>query len=113
MLRSQSRISLDECNHARYIVTMIRTFNHSGLRHYFETGDPKGLAAEMVKRIQIRLNALNRARELRDIALPGFDFHPLKGNRKGEYSIGVTGNYRMTFRFDSGDVLDLNLEDYH
>jgi len=113
MLRSQSKISLDEYNHERYIVTMIRTFNHSGLRRYFETGDPKGLAAEMVKRIQIRLNVLNRARELRDIALPGLDFHPLKGSRKGEYAVGVTGNYRMTFRFDSGDVLDLNLEDYH
>jgi proteic killer suppression protein len=97
----------------RYIVTMIRTFKHSSLKHYFETGDPKGLATEMVKRIQIRLNVLNRARELRDIALPGFDFHSLKGNRKGEYAIGVTGNFRMTFRFDAGDVLDLNLEDYH
>ena len=61
----------------------------------------------------VNVNVLNRARELRDIALPGFDFHPLKGNRKGEYVIGVTGNYRMTFRFDCGDVLDLNLEDYH
>jgi toxin HigB-1 len=106
-------ISLDECNYVRYNVTMIRTFKHSALRRYFETGDPKGLAAEMAKRIQIRLNVLNRARELRDIALPGFDFHPLKGNRKAEYAIGVTGNYRMTFRFDSGDVLDLSLEDYH
>jgi toxin HigB-1 len=92
---------------------MIRTFKHGGLRRYFETGDPKGLATEMVKRIQIRLNVLNRARELRDIALPGFDFHPLKGDRKGEYTLGVTGNYRMTFRFDCGDVLDLDLEDYH
>ena len=113
MLRSQSKIGLDGCNQARYIAAMIRTFKHSSLRRYFETGDPKGLAAEMVKIIQIRLNVLNRARELRDIALPGFDFHPLKGNRKGEQAIGVTGNYRMTFRFDSGDVLDLNLEDYH
>ncbi|MBN1568438.1 MAG: type II toxin-antitoxin system RelE/ParE family toxin [Acidobacteria bacterium] len=83
------------------------------MRCYFETGDPKGLTAQLAKRIQIRLNVLNRARELRDIALPGFDFHPLKGNRKGAYAIGVTGNYRMTFRFDGGDVLDLNLEDNH
>jgi toxin HigB-1 len=92
---------------------MIRTFKHSSLKRYFETGDPKGLATEMAKRIQIRLNVLNRARELRDIALPGFDFHPLRGNRKGEYAIGVTGNHRMTFRFDGVDVLDLNLEGYH
>jgi proteic killer suppression protein len=107
------KIGLDACNYVRYLVTMIQTFKHSGLRLYFETGDPKGLAAEMVKRNQIRLNVLNGARELRDIALPGFDFHPLKGDRKGVYTIGVTGNYRMTFRFDCGDVLDLNLEDDH
>ena len=67
----------------------------------------------MIKRIQIRLNVLDRAKELRDITLPGFDFHPLKGDRKGEYAISVTGNSRMTFWYEGGDVLDLNLEDYH
>lgn len=44
---------------------------------------------------------------------PGFGFHPLRGDRKGEYAISVTGNSRMAFRFQGGDVLDLNLEDYH
>ena len=67
----------------------------------------------MLKKIQIRLNVLNRAKELKDVALPGLGFHPLKGDRKGEYAITVTGNYRMTFRFEKGDVVDLNLEDYH
>jgi len=67
----------------------------------------------MKKRIQIRLNALDRAKELRDIDLPGFGFHALKGNRKDEFAIKVSGNYRLTFRFESGDVVDLNLEDYH
>lgn len=92
---------------------MIRTFKHGGLKRYFETGNPKGLPADMVKRIRIRLNVLNRAKALRDVALPGFGFHPLKGKRKGQYAIAVTGNFRMTFRFEGGDVLDLNLEDYH
>jgi toxin HigB-1 len=92
---------------------MIQTFKHGALKRYFETGDPKGLVTDTARRIRIRLNVLNRARELRDIALPGFNFHPLKGDRKGEYAITVTGNYRMTFRFERGDVLDLNLEDYH
>lgn len=67
----------------------------------------------MLKRIRVRLNALDRARDLRDLSLPGFGFHPLKGDRRGEYAIWVTGNSRMTFRFERGDVLDLNLEDYH
>ena len=92
---------------------MIRTFKHGGLKQYFEDANSKKLPADMVKKIQIRLNVLNRAKELKDVALPGLGFHPLKGDRKGEYAITVTGNYRMTFRFEKGDVLDLNLEDYH
>jgi proteic killer suppression protein len=92
---------------------MIRTFKHAGLKRYFETGKAKGIPADMAKRIQTRLNVLNRARELRDLNLPGFGFHALKGNRKGEYALTVTGNYRLTFQFENSDVLDLNLEDYH
>ena len=67
----------------------------------------------MRKRVQIRLNVLDRAKELRDLDLPGFDFHSLKGDRKGEFAMKVSGNYRLTFGFESGDVWDLNLEDYH
>jgi toxin HigB-1 len=104
---------LDGCNYGSYIVTMIRTFKHDRLKRFFETGNSKGLAADAIKKIRVRLNVLNRARELRDMALPGFGFHLLKGDRKGEYSIAVTGNYRMTFQFEDGDVFDLNLEDYH
>jgi len=92
---------------------MIRTFKHAGLKRYFETGKAKGIPADMAKRIQTRLNVLNRARELRDLNLPGFGFHALKGDRKGEYALTVTGNYRLTFRFENSDVRDLNLEDYH
>ena len=92
---------------------MIRTFKHAGLKRYFETGKAKGIPADMAKRIQTRLNVLNRARELRDLNLPGFGFHALRGDRKGEYALTVTGNYRLTLRFENGDVLNLNLEDYH
>jgi len=67
----------------------------------------------MVDRLRIRLNVLNRAKELRDLSLPGLGFHPLKGDRKGEFAITVTGNYRITFKFEAGDVFDVNLEDYH
>ncbi len=67
----------------------------------------------MGKRIRVRLNALDRAKDLRDVDLPGFGFHPLKGDRKGEYAISVTGKVRITFRFADGNALDLNLEDYH
>jgi toxin HigB-1 len=92
---------------------VIRTFKHAGLKRFFETGKAKGIPPDMAKRIQTRLNVLNRARELRDLNLPGLGFHALKGDRKGEYALTVTANYRLTFRFGNSDVLDLNLEDYH
>ena len=60
---------------------MIGGFKHGGLKRYFETGKAKGIPADMVKRIRVRLNALDRAKELRDVNRPGFDFHPLKGRR--------------------------------
>jgi toxin HigB-1 len=92
---------------------VIKAFKHVRLKRYFTTGNPKGISSEMIDRIRIRLNVLDRARELRDVNLPGFDFHPLKGNRKGEFAVTVTRNYRITFRFEGADVFDVNLEDYH
>ena len=92
---------------------MIGSFRHGGLKRYFAAGSARGIPADIVKRIRVRLNALDRAKDLRDLDLPGFDFHPLKGRRKGEYAIVATGNFRLTFRFDGSNVLDLNLEDYH
>ena len=45
--------------------------------------------------------------------LPGYDFHPLKGDRKGTYAVSVSGNWRITFQFADGDATDVDLEDYH
>lgn len=95
------------------LLHLIKSFKHGGLKRYFESGNTRGIAADTVKRIRVRLNALDRAKDFRDVNLPGFEFHPLKGDRKGEYAISVTGNSRMTFKFEDGNVLDLNLEDYH
>ncbi len=45
--------------------------------------------------------------------MPGWGFHELKGRRKGEYAVSVSGNWRITFRFEGVDAFDFNLEDYH
>ena len=45
--------------------------------------------------------------------LPGYRFHPLKGDRKGHHAVSVSGNWRLTFRFEDEDAFDVNLEDYH
>ena len=57
-----------------------------------------------------RLDAVARPE---DMALPGYAFYPLKGDRKNTYSVSVSGNWRITFKFVEGDATDVNLEDYH
>ena len=56
---------------------------------------------------------LDAAKEAEDMDLPGYKFHPLKGDRKGAYAVSVTGNWRITFEFESQDAVNVNLEDYH
>jgi len=59
------------------------------------------------------LDRLDAAKAPRDLALPGMDFHPLKGKDKGRYAVTVSGNWRITFAFDGEDAIDVDLEDYH
>ncbi len=56
---------------------------------------------------------LDDASNPRDIDLPGYRFHPLKGRMRGLWSISISGNWRITFRFEDGDVYDVDLVDYH
>ncbi|MDR2364647.1 MAG: type II toxin-antitoxin system RelE/ParE family toxin [Zoogloeaceae bacterium] len=48
-----------------------------------------------------------------DLDFPGYRVHPLKGDRQGDYAVSVSGNWRLTFRFDGEDATDVDLEDYH
>ncbi len=92
---------------------MIRRFRHRGLKRLYERDDPSGVNAAHVARLERILTLLDVAQRPADIDLPGYRLHPLKGERKGEWSVSVSGNWRVTFRFDEGDVTDLNYEDYH
>ena len=92
---------------------MIRTFRHKGLEAFFTRDDARKLQADHVKRISRLLDRLDAAKQPQDMNLPGLGFHPLKGDRKGTYSVTVSGNWRVTFRFDGENATDLDLEDYH
>lgn len=92
---------------------MIRSFRHKGLRRFFAEGDRQRIDAKQVDRIRRLLDRLDAATAPGDMNLPGFDFHELKGDRKGTFSVSVTGNWRITFKFSAGDASDVDLEDYH
>lgn len=59
------------------------------------------------------LARLNASVNPQDMNLPGLYLHELTGNRKGTWSVRVSGNWRITFRFEGPDAYDVDLEDYH
>jgi proteic killer suppression protein len=92
----------------------IEGFRHKGLKRLYEDDDPSGLPAASVRKIRNILAALEFATDLSEVAtLPGWKLHPLKGTRRGEYAITVTGNWRITFGVSGQSITGVNLEDYH
>ncbi len=92
---------------------MIESFRHKGLRKLFEKGDVSGVQVSHVKRLRLQLAALDTARSIEDMDIPGFRLHPLKGQMHGRWSVTVNGNWRMTFEFRDGNAYVLDYEDYH
>ncbi|KAF0242213.1 MAG: proteic killer suppression protein [bacterium] len=92
---------------------MIKSFIHKGLENFFKTGSTKGILANQAQKIRVRLEVINTSTVIEDIDKPGWNLHQLIGDRAGIWSIKVTGNYRITFRFIIADAFEVNLEDYH
>ncbi len=92
---------------------MIESFKHKGLKLFYLKGDRSKLPADMMDRIVEILTALDMARNIETINRPSFRLHPLSGNRKGKWAVTVRANWRITFRFENGNALDVTFEDYH
>ena len=101
------------CNVTGYNVVMIKSFKHKGLEKFFLTGSKAGIQAVHAKRLQLILGRLNASTSPRDMNLPGLYLHELKGDRQGTWSVRVSGNWRVTFKFDQTDAITVNYEDYH
>ena len=95
---------------------IIRSVRHRGLRRLIENDDPLSLPTELTSRVRNVLTALIVADGLEQFIAgvpPGWRVHRLSGNRRGEWSVSVSGNWRITFVEESGYIDRLNLEDYH
>ncbi|MBN8727743.1 MAG: type II toxin-antitoxin system RelE/ParE family toxin [Xanthomonadales bacterium] len=92
---------------------MIESFRHKGLRKLFETGNASGVQASHARRLRMQLTALDTARTIEDMDIPGFRLHPLKGQMRGRWAVTVNGNWRLTFEFRDGNAYVLDYEDYH
>ena len=92
---------------------MIRSFRHKGLRDFFETNNKRGIPPELSARLRDRLDVIDAAGAIEDIAFPHFGLHELKGDRAGTWAVKVNKNWRLTFAFADGDAWEVNFEDYH
>jgi len=92
---------------------MIRNFRHRGLKRLYGKGDASRVKQEHVTKLRDILFYLDAATGPGDMDRAGFHLHPLKGRRRGEWAVTVTGNWRVTFGFDGPNAENVGYEDYH
>ena len=95
---------------------IVRSVRHRGLRRLLENDNPRFLRQDLVNRVRNILAALILAEHVDGFiadAPPGWRIHRLIGDRQGEWSVSVSGNWRITFVEEAGYLDRLNLEDYH
>ena len=92
---------------------MIQSFKHKGLEKFFLTGSKAGIQPKHAARIEEQLFAINRAKVPADMDFPGWFLHSLHGKLDGHWSVRVSGNWRITFRFNGNDAEVVDYQDYH
>ncbi len=92
---------------------MIKTFRHGGLKSFFDTGSKKGIQPTHAKRLAQQLLVLDAASRPEDMRLPGWGLHSLTGQMERHWSVKVNGNWRLTFRFEEGNAIVVDYQDYH
>jgi proteic killer suppression protein len=93
-------------------VPVIRSIRHRGLRRLYESGDESKLKQDQLPRIRRILAVLDASTKPADMDLPGWRLHRLRGDLRGYYSVSVSGNWRLIFKFDR-EPHDVDLVDYH
>lgn len=92
---------------------VIKDFKHKGLEKFFLAGSKAGIDPAQAAKLRLILGRLHAATLPKDMNLPGLFLHELKGDRQGIWSVRISGNWRITFKFDGQDVTGVNYEDYH
>ena len=96
-----------------YFCIVIKSFKHKGLKKLFTEDVRSGVQPSQAEKLLDILDRLHGTSEVQDMRYPGSGLHQLKGKKKGEWSVSVSGNWRVTFEFQDGDAYNVNYEDYH
>ena len=92
---------------------MIKSFKHKGLEDFFYSGNKKGICPEHSDKVSRILDRLNAANDIKDMNYPGSYLHKLSGDLDEQFSVRVSGNWRIYFKFVDGDAYIVNYGDYH
>ena len=94
-------------------ILVIRSFKHRGLKRLYEREDPSGIRPDLLDTVERILTVLDLAVTPQPLDIPRYRLHPLKGDLKGLWSVTVRANWRLVFRFEGTDAIDVELIDYH
>ena len=97
----------------RLTATRIASFCRRGLKAFYEEGESRHVSPAHQEKLRDILAALDHGSGPEDMNLPGFHLHLLKGKLKGHHAVSVSGNWRVTFRFEDGRAVDVGYVDYH
>jgi len=93
---------------------VFQTFADGEARRFFAVGKSRRVPTEIRKRAAMRLIQLNAATRVEDLRLPTSNrLEQLRGDRAGQWSIRINDQWRVCFRFESGDAFDVEIVDYH
>ena len=95
---------------------IVHSVKHKGLKRFLEREDTRGLQPDLIDKIAKVTTALALAYDMDSFqadAPMGWRIHKLSGDKKGLWSVTLSGNWRMTFTEENKAIHALNLEDYH
>ncbi len=104
---------LEICIAILYGFGVIKNFLHKGLEVFFHTGSKAGIQPAHAKRLRLQLARLDVAVRAEDMDLPGWRFHPLKGQLKGHWAVWIDQNWRLVFAFNRDNPELVDYRDYH
>ncbi len=96
-----------------YNINMIKSFDHKGLKEFFETGSKRGIQPEHAPKLGRMLDRLDASTNAQDMNLPGYRLHQLVCDKRDMWSVTVNGKWRMTFYFEGQDAYLVDYMDYH
>ena len=91
---------------------MIKGFRHEGIQRFFETGSKAGIQPKHAAKLATQLDLLDSISGPVEMAVPAWRLHPLKGELEGHWAVMVSGNWRLTFRFEGEDAVLVDYQDY-